>query len=113
VTAYDITHADLAGWQRRAAAELGRLLAVNRDLPVIAWTVGSAGAVLVGQVGGPAPAAQVRAAFDAWRVALGLGDGESTPWAGAVVLRAAAYRNRVQVTVTATVVDGDEEEAAR
>jgi hypothetical protein len=81
---------------------------------MIAWTVGAAGAVLVGQVGGSAPAAQVRAAFDAWRVALGLGDGESTPWAGALVLRAAAYRNRVQVTVTATVTGGDgDEEAAR
>ncbi len=42
--------------ERRAAAELVAILTAHPDLPVIAWTVGPAGATLTGQVNGLAPA---------------------------------------------------------
>jgi hypothetical protein len=113
VTAYEITHADQAGWQARAAAELARILAEHRGLPVIAWTVGPAGATLTGRVGAVAPATRVRAAFDAWRVALGLGEHRPSMSAGVTYLHATADRNRVRVTLAATVCDDDGEGGAR
>ncbi len=61
-----ISHGERALWQRRAAAELAAILDAHRDLPVIAWTVGPAGSVLIGQVSGLAPAVRVREAFGAW-----------------------------------------------
>jgi hypothetical protein len=61
-----ITQADRAGWQRRAAAELARILESHPDLPCITWTVGPAGSVVVGRVSGLAPACQVRQVFRAW-----------------------------------------------
>jgi len=66
VTLFEITHGERAGWQRWAAAELASILQAHQDLPVIAWTVGPAGSVLIGQVNGLAPAAQVREVFTAW-----------------------------------------------
>jgi hypothetical protein len=108
VTAYEITHADQAGWQRRAAAELARILATHRDLPAIAWTVGPAGATLSGRVGGLAPAARVRAVFDAWRQALALDEHRPSTNMGVTYLHAAADRNRVRVVLAATACDDDE-----
>jgi hypothetical protein len=113
VTAYEITHADQAGWQRRAAAELGRILAEHRGLPVIAWTVGPAGATLSGRVGAVAPAPLVRAVFDTWRVALGLGEHRPSTSAGVTYLHAAADRNRVRVVLAAAVCDDEDEGGAR
>ena len=52
---FEITQADQARWQRRAAAELAAILDGHRDLPCIAWTVGPAGSVLAGQVERPGP----------------------------------------------------------
>lgn len=87
--------------QNRAA-----ILRTHRDLPIIAWTVGSAGAQLVGRVNALAPAAEVRQAFHAWRAALLLSEcGEVNSRTGGVYLRAVADRNRVRVGLTATVLD--------
>jgi hypothetical protein len=108
VTAYEITHADQAGWQRRAAAELARILAAHRGLPVVAWTVGPAGASLSGRVSGVAPAGQVRAAFEVWRAALELDAHPEAATGGVIYLHAAGYRNRVHVGLAATVFDDGE-----
>ena len=47
-----IAQADRASWQRQAAAELARILEGHPELPCIAWTVGPASSVLIGQVSG-------------------------------------------------------------
>jgi hypothetical protein len=108
VTAYEMTHEDQAGWQRRAAAELGRILAAHRGLPMIAWTVGPAGASLTGQVSRLAPAGRVRASFELWRAALALDTHPEAAAGGVVYLRAAGYRNRVHVGLAAAVFDDGE-----
>jgi hypothetical protein len=106
VTAFEIADWERAGWQRRAVAELVRILDTDRDLPVIAWLVGSAGSTLVGRVNAFAPDADRRGMFDAWRMALGLNEhSETSCGAGVVLLRAAGHRDRVRVTLTATVHD--------
>jgi hypothetical protein len=52
----------------------------------------------------------VRATFDIWRVALALTEHSEFTSAGAVTyLRAVAHRNRVQVGISATVLDDDGE----
>jgi hypothetical protein len=102
--ALEITQADRARWQRRAAGELARILDAHPQLPAIAWTVGPAGCVLAGKVSGLAPSGQVRGLFDAWRAALALAeDREQSSGAGTVFLRAAARRHGVKVRITATV----------
>ena len=99
-----IAGGEQARWQRRAAAELGRILDAHGQLPPIAWTVGPAGCVLAGRVNGLAPAGQVRAAFGAWQGALALEhDREQPGRAGMVFLHAAARRGGVTVRITATV----------
>lgn len=72
-----ISHAERIRWQRDAAGVLGKLLelAASRGLPVISWTVGSAGARLHGQCMAH-PARQGRADFEAWRKALGEPDSD-------------------------------------
>jgi hypothetical protein len=110
VTLFEITHGERAAWQRRAGNELAAILRTNRDLPIIAWTVGSAGADLVGHVNALAPAAEVRAAFHAWRAALMLPERvEATSGSGSVYLRAMADRNRAHVALTAVVLDDGSE----
>jgi hypothetical protein len=109
VTFFEITHAERAGWQRRAAAELAAILDTHRDLPVIAWTVGPVGASLIGRINGLAPAEQVRASFDAWRAALAICEHTQTPaGSGIAYLHAVTRRNRVRVGLTATVFDHDQ-----
>lgn len=106
MTAYGISQADRSRWQRRAAGELAALLAAHPDLPCLAWTVGPAGSVLLGRVGGLASAGQVREAFDAWRTALALGQSrEHTTHAQISHLSAAARRSAVTVRLAATVFD--------
>jgi hypothetical protein len=106
VTGFEIIHAERAGWQRRAARELAAILDTHRDLPIITWTVGPAGATLTGQINGLAAAEQVRARFDAWRIVLMLGEHTKTPpGPGVAYLRAVTRRNRVNVALTATVFD--------
>ena len=104
----EITHGQRAGWQRRAAAELAAILAAHRNLPVIAWTLGLAGATLVGHVNSLAPAEQVRGVFNAWRAALRLTEhSQTTSGGGTVYLRAVAHRNRVRLALTAAVFEDE------
>jgi hypothetical protein len=107
---WEITQADRSAWQRQAAGELARILDAHPGLPAIAWTVGPAGCVLAGQVGGLAPSWQVRDVFTAWQAALGLGDHRERSSAGAsVFLHAAARRRGVQVRLAATVFDDEQD----
>jgi hypothetical protein len=110
VTLFEITQGERASWQRRAAAELAAILDAHRDLPVIAWTVGSAGADLVGRINGLASAVTVREVFDTWRVALTLdGPSDTASGGGTIHLHAVADRSRVRVALTAVVLhDGPE-----
>jgi len=99
---FEISQVERSIWQRRAAAELAAILRTHADLPILAWTVGSAGSVLLGRVAAAAtPGAH--AVFDAWKTALMLRESSSTPMSGTVHLRAEARRNQVSVLVTATV----------
>jgi hypothetical protein len=104
-----ISQGDRSAWQRRAAGELAAILEDYRDLPCIGWTVGPAGAVLAGRVGGLAPAGQVWQAFDAWQAALALDERrEHVTGAGTAYLHAAARRGGVRVRLAATIL-GDVE----
>lgn len=106
MTSFEITHGERAGWQRRAARELTAILDAHSELPVIAWTVASAGATVVGHVSGAVPAGQIRKVFHAWRTALTLVEfSQITAGAGRTYLHAATHRNRVQVRLIATVHD--------
>jgi hypothetical protein len=101
--------AEQAAWQRRAAAELAAILDVHADLPLITWTVGPAGSVLVGRVSGLAPAARVREVFTAWRKGLVLEDDHEDRMSGATAwLHATARRRDVTVRLTATVFDDED-----
>jgi len=99
-------------WQRRAVAELGAILDACWDLPVIAWTVGSAGSTLTGHVNSLLPAGQARAVFSTWSAVLGLGEaaGEEPAGAGTVYLRAMAERSGVNLRLTAMIFDDEQEE---
>ncbi|MGO9778831.1 MAG: hypothetical protein ACLPKE_03060 [Streptosporangiaceae bacterium] len=104
-----IAQADRASWQWQAAAELARILECHPELPCIAWTVGPASSVLIGQVSGLAPAPQVRQAFTAWRQALGLGECREQPRGGGTSrLHAAGRSGGVTVRLTATVFEQEE-----
>jgi len=109
VTLFAITQAVRAGWQQQAARELAAIVDLHRDLPIIDWTIGTAGAVLIGHVPGLASGGQVRRVFDTWRTALMLTEyRECTSATGATYLYAGASRDRVRVKLTATVtVSGD------
>jgi hypothetical protein len=114
VTFFEITQAERAGWQRRSAAELAAILHTHRNLPLITWTVGSAGATLTGQINGLAPAAQVRTSFEAWRAALSIREHTETPSGpGIAYLRAVTRRNRVRVGLTATAFDDEDGQVQR
>jgi hypothetical protein len=104
VTLFEITPAERAGWQQRAARELVAILDAHPDLPVIAWTVASAGSILVGHVSGTVSADQLRRTFDTWRQRLLLTPPEEVRFRdGSLVVKATSHRNRVRVTVTATL----------
>jgi hypothetical protein len=105
---FPIVQAEQAGWQRRDAVVLAAILDTHRDLPVIAWTVGPAGAMLSGRVPGRGPAAAVRAVFHDWRLALCLAEhSETVGGSGICYLRAVGRRDRVRLSLTATVFDDD------
>ena len=104
-----IAQAGRASWQRQAAAELARILEGHPELPCIAWTVGPASSVLIGQVSGLGPAPQVRRVFAAWRQALGLGECREQPGGGGTCqLHAAGRSGGVTVRLTATVFEQEE-----
>lgn len=106
---FEITQAERAGWQRRAAARLAAILDEHRGLPLITWMVVPAGSTLVGRLDSVGPASQVRAAFDGWCRALGAGErAETVSPSGNAFLWATARTGRVRVTLTATVCgDGE------
>jgi hypothetical protein len=104
VTVFDVAHAERAAWQRRAAAELARILEAHRDLPLMTWTVGAAGSVLVGQVG-TLTRTGVRASFDAWRVALALAEYHEHAGDAVTYLSAKDHRNSVRVVLLADLLD--------
>jgi hypothetical protein len=105
VSVFAITQAERAGWQRRAARELAAMLDVHRDLPIIGWTIGTAGATLVGHVSGLASSGQVRRVFDTWRTALRLTEYRECTFAGGITyLSAGASCDRARVRLTATVM---------
>lgn len=111
MTRFEITNGERVGWQRRAAAELVRILDTHRDLPLIAWSIASAGATLVGHVHSGAGTVQTREAFEAWRTALALGRRTETRGGlASVYLRAVADRNQVRVALIATMA-ADQPEA--
>jgi surface antigen len=106
-----ITQADRAGWQRRAASELARILEGHPELACITWTVGPAGSVITGRVSGLAPSRQVRQVFRAWQRALGLGEGHQTRGGGGTAwLHAADRSGKVTIRLTAAVL-GEREDA--
>lgn len=106
-----IGQAERACWQRRAAAELARILDGHPELPRIAWTVGPAGSLVVGRVSGLAPAWEVRRVFRAWQQALGLAEcGEQAGGGGTAWLYAADRCGEVTVRLTATVLGEGREE---
>jgi hypothetical protein len=109
VSFLDITQADHYIWQRRAAAALVRLLDEHRDLPVITWTVGPAGSVLVGRVNGLQPAAMARAVFDAWTAALALSQRRERTDLAPTHLSAQARRDSVTVVLLADLILDDED----
>lgn len=99
---------DRSIWQRRAAGELVKILAAHAGLPAIAWTVGPAGSVLVGQVNALAPADRVLAHFQMWRRALGIVE-TADPASSAdevMDLNVGTVRNQVKVRLLATVIGG-------
>jgi hypothetical protein len=105
VTAVEVTHGERAAWQLRAAGELARILDAHRDLPVIPWTVGAAGSVLVGQIFGTPTAAGARASLEAWRVALALPEHHEHAGRAVTYLSARGYCNHVRVVLRADLVD--------
>jgi len=101
-----ITQADRERWQRDAVRELAAILDAHPGLPLIAWAVGQSGGSLAGRIAG----AGTRAAFTAWKQALGLEDVLEVPAAGggsAVWLRASTRHGSVRITVTAVTDGGD------
>jgi hypothetical protein len=45
MTDFEVAQSEHAGWQRHAARQLTAILDAHSELPVIAWTVVSAGGV--------------------------------------------------------------------
>src|SRR5579859_2938570 len=81
-------------WQLRCVRVLTELLAraAATELPAIAWTVGHAGAILVGHCYGRT-AAERRTQFEAWcAFARAVPDPEGTTPGGTIHLRAVASR---------------------
>lgn len=103
MVSFEISQVERSIWQRRATAELAAILRTHGDLPILAWTVGTAGSILLGRVSSSPATTEARATFDTWKNALVLHESPSTPAAGTMHLRAEARRNQVSVLVTATV----------
>jgi hypothetical protein len=104
VTILGISHAERAGWQRRAAAELARILDAHRDLPLITWTVGAAGSVLVGQVISTS-GMRARVGFDAWRHVLAMVDHHEHASDAVTYLSAKDHHNGVRIVLLADLLD--------
>jgi hypothetical protein len=105
-----IGQAERAAWQRRAAAELAAILDAHDDLPLITWTVGPAGSVLVGRVSGLFPAARAREVFTAWQKRLVLGEAREDRMSGGTTALHATAGSRKEVTVRLTATVHDDED---
>lgn len=110
---FEITHTDRVRWQRRAAATLATILNEHPDLPLIAWMVGTAGASLAGRVDGLRTADQIRAEFEAWCAALGVGQRVETPTSSGAHLWATVHTSGVKISLTVAVRDDDEPTGSR
>jgi hypothetical protein len=98
-----IPQSQRAAWQRHAVAELANILGRSAELPVISWTVCSAGCGLVGRVNAGGARADARATFESWCQAVGLNEQAEVASSGTMLLRAAANHGVVKVTITATI----------
>lgn len=108
-SALQITHAERAAWQRRAAIQLTQILDAHRDLPTVVWTVSNVGSTLVGRVTCLGSSSGVRAKFDAWCQVLSLnGRTERLSSSGSAWLWATTQTGPVAVTLTATVLLDEE-----
>jgi hypothetical protein len=105
VTLFDITHGERAGWQQRPARELANDPARSPGLADHRVDLGFGRQHrVVGHVTGPASPDQLRRAFDSWRTALlPCQPSEVSFRDGTVFLKATTHRNRVRVTLTATL----------
>ncbi len=103
MTIFEFTHAERASWQRRAAAELVEILDTHRDLPLITWTVGAAGSVLVGRADSLSDS-RARAGFDAWRHALALTECHEHTSDAVTYLSAKDHRDRARVVLLADLL---------
>lgn len=111
-----VTQADRWGWQRKAIRALAEILDAHPDLPQVAWTIGSTGA-LTALVNGLAHADEVRATFTAWQHALPVEDVREAPIGdtGITSLSCRAYYGSVPVALTARIygpLPDDEEPVA-
>ena len=104
MTVFDATDAEPAGWQRRTAAELARILDAHRDLPLITWTVGAVGSVLVGQVSSPM-GTRARISFNAWRQALALVDHHEHASNAVTHLSAKDHRDGIRIMLLADLLN--------
>lgn len=110
MNAFSITQAERYIWQRQAAVALVRLLDEHRDLPVIAWTVGSAGSVLMGRVNGFQPAATAWAVFETWAAALALDERREHSNRTTIYLVAHTRRDSVTIGLHADLTREDDGE---
>ncbi len=101
MTILNFTRAERAAWQRRAVTELARILDRHRELPLLAWTVGPAGSVLLGQIATPTG----RDGFDAWCHALALVDRREQVQEAVTYLSAKSLQDSVRVVLNATLID--------
>jgi hypothetical protein len=101
------TETQQAAWQRQAAHTLTLILREHPHLPVIAWTIASAGATLTARVTTPGHSEQV---FTAWATALDLTEGRTRHPNGAYIrLWAQGHIDgtRINLSTTTTTTSND------
>ena len=107
---------DRLAWQRGALLILDSLLkaSIKTDLPVISWTIGNAGANLVGRASGY-PEQDRRAEITAWADHLGITLAEHRHASGLVNLTGKTERRqggaRATIVLTAEWFTDDEDQA--
>jgi hypothetical protein len=105
-----ITQGQRAAWQRHAVATLANILERNTELPLISWTVCSAGCAVAGRVNPGGGERLARATFESWRQAIGLNEPTEVAGNGAGLRRATGHNGIVKVTITAAIAaDAGEE----
>jgi len=104
-----ITQGHRAAWQRHAVAAVANILQRNAELPLIAWTVCSAGCAVAGRVNAGGGETLTRATFESWCRAIGLD--EQVSGNGNTLRRATGHHGIVKVTITATITANAGEES--